>query len=239
MCLYLGRVSSHRGVNVANVCLRADSALDTTIPDVWLRRVLTLLERVIGELNSKPDAVSPLAEAASLLREQLAGEPGAPAVAGGGRLLAWQARKVRDYIDAHLAEALRVADLCSLLRLSEAHFSRSFKRTFGESPHAFLIRQRLQRAERYMLETGASLSEIALQCGFTDQAHLSKHFRQHTGRTPGSWRRARRTSIDIGSLESDLSREFRARNPAWVADRKLLERRPFPARESEEANGLY
>jgi AraC family transcriptional regulator len=192
-------------VNVANVYARADSGPNATGPDLWLRRILTLLERVLGELHREPGAVSALAEAASLLREQLDEEPEAAAAAGGGRLLAWQARKVQDYIDAHLAEALRVADLCSLLQLSEAHFSRSFRRTFGESPHAFLVRQRLQRAERYMLETGATLSEIALQCGFTDQAHLSKHFRQQTGRTPGSWRRARRMSIDIGSPESDLT----------------------------------
>jgi AraC family transcriptional regulator len=238
MGLYLAKVSSHRGVNVANVCLRADSALNATDADLWLRRILTLLESVLGELRQEPDAVGALAEAASLLRQQLDGELEAGAADGRGRLLAWQARKVRDYIDTHLAEPVRVADLCSLLQLSEAHFSRSFRRTFGESPHAFLVRQRLRRAERYMLETGASLSEIALQCGFTDQAHLSKHFREHTGRTPGSWRRARRMTTDIGSLESDLSREFQAGNPAAATGRKPPERRSSPVREPEEVNRL-
>jgi len=223
---------------VANVYARADSAPNATAPDLWLRRILTLLERVLGELPREPGAVGALAEAASLLRQQLDGGQEAASQDARGRLLAWQARKVRDYIDTHLAEALRVQDLCSLLQLSEAHFSRSFRRTFGESPHAFLVRRRLRRAERYMLETGASLSEIALQCGFTDQAHLTKHFRQYTGRTPGSWRRARRTWIDFGSLESDLTGVSQTGHPALAAGRTLPEHRSPPAREPEEITRL-
>ena len=107
-------------------------------------------------------------------------------------MLAWQARKVRDYIDSHLKGPVLVADLCALVQRSEAHFSRSFKRTFGESPHAFLVRRRVELAAQYMLTTDASLSDIALRRGFTDQAHLCKHFRQSTGQTPAAWRRAHR-----------------------------------------------
>jgi AraC-like DNA-binding protein len=110
-------------------------------------------------------------------------------------LLAWQARRVRDYIDSHIAGPILVADLCALIDRSEAHFSRSFKRTFGESPHAFVIRRRLELAARYMLQTDASLTDIALRCGFIDQAHLCKHFRQSTGHSPGAWRRSRRTQL--------------------------------------------
>jgi AraC family transcriptional regulator len=217
---------------VANVYVRGDSVPDATAPDLGLRQILTLLERVLAEPHREPGAMSALAEAASLLRRQLDGRPEAATVDARGRLLAWQARKVQGYIDTHLAEVVRVHDLCSLLQLSEAHFSRAFRRTFGESPHAFLVRQRLRRAQRYMLETDASLSEIALQCGFADQAHLSKHFRQHTGRTPGSWRRARRTSIDFGSLASDLTSVSQA--PARGAGRRPPERRSPQAREPEE-----
>ena len=61
--------------------------------------------------------------------------------------------------DSHIIGPVFVADLCALLQRSEAHFSRSFKRTFGESPHAFLVRRRVG-------------------CGFADQPHLCKHFRQ-------------------------------------------------------------
>jgi AraC-like DNA-binding protein len=111
-------------------------------------------------------------------------------------LLAWQARKVRDYIDGHIVGPVLVADLCALVQRSQAYFSRSFKRTFGESPHVFLVRRRAELAAQCMLTTDACLSDIALQCGFTDQAHLSKHFRQAMGQTPAAWRRAHRSHHD-------------------------------------------
>jgi AraC-like DNA-binding protein len=107
-------------------------------------------------------------------------------------LLAWQTRKVRDYIDSHITGPVLVVDLCALIQRSEGHFSRSFKRTFGQSPHSFVVRRRVELAAEYMLTTDASLSDIALRCGFTDQAHLCKHFRQATGQTPAAWRRAHR-----------------------------------------------
>ena len=106
---------------------------------------------------------------------------------GRGRLLAWQVRKVRDYIDRHITGPVLVADLCALVQRSEAHFSRSFRGTFGYSPHAFVIRRRIEMAAAYMLNTDMSLSDIALGCGFVDQAHLCKHFRAARGkrRPPG------------------------------------------------------
>ena len=85
-----------------------------------------------------------------------------------------------------------VADLCALVWRSEAHFSRSFRGTFGCSPHAFVVRRRVELAAQYMLQTVMSLSDIALGCGFVDQAHLCKHFRVVTGETPAAWRRAKR-----------------------------------------------
>jgi AraC-like DNA-binding protein len=160
----------------------------------WVHRVISLLEAAVDQLhNQVHPAQGKLLEAASLLRQQI-DPPAARAVPDGkGRLLAWQARKVRDYIDSHITGPVLVADLCALIDRSEAHFSRSFKRTFGESPHAFVIWRRLELAARYMLQTDASLSDIALRCGFTDQAHLCKLFRQSTGQTPAAWRRAGRT----------------------------------------------
>jgi len=154
---------------------------------------MTLLDKAVRQLQPSGIAHGTVLEAVSLLRKQIDPEIAQQVPDGGGRLLAWQARKVRDYIDSHITGPVPVADLCGLIQRSEAHFSRSFKRTFGESPHAFVIRRRLELAARYMLQTDASLSDIALRCGFTDQAHLCKHFRQSTGQTPAAWRRARRT----------------------------------------------
>jgi AraC family transcriptional regulator len=135
-----------------------------------------------------------LAVAASLLRQQIHRSAAAEVPDGRGRLLAWQARKVREYIDSHItAGPILVTDLCALVQRSEAHFARSFRRTFGASPRAFVVRRRVELAAQYMLTTDGALSEIALRCGFTDQAHLCKHFRQVTGETPAAWRRAHRS----------------------------------------------
>jgi AraC family transcriptional regulator len=160
----------------------------------WAHRVMSLLEAAIGELNNEAHpAKCTVLQAASLLREHIDPRAAAAAADDAGRLLAWQARKVREYIDGHIADPIRVTDLCALIQRSEAHFSRAFKRTFGVSPHAFVVQRRLELATHYMVETDRSLSDIALGCGFTDQAHLCKHFRQATGETPAAWRRAHRS----------------------------------------------
>jgi AraC family transcriptional regulator len=167
--------------------------LGTTRSREWMQRVITLLEAALGQLHDQVHpAQGTLLEAASLLRQQIDPPASGEVSDGRGRLLMWQARKVRDYIDSHITGPVLVADLCALVQRSEAHFSRSFKRTFGESPHAFLVRRRVELAAQNMLTTDAPLSDIALRCGFTDQAHLCKHFRQAAGHTPAAWRRAHR-----------------------------------------------
>src|ERR1700722_2687127 len=129
----------------------------------WMHRLISLLDAAVGQLHDQAHpAQGSLLEAASLLRQQM-DPPTASEFLGRGRLLAWQARKVRDYIDTHITGPVLVADLCALLQRSEAHFSRSFKRTFGESPHAYLVRRRVELAAQYMLTTDAALSDIALR----------------------------------------------------------------------------
>ena len=170
---------------------RAVSKLGASRSREWMHRVISLLEAAAGQLHDQVHpAQGTLLEAASVLRQQIDPPPAREVPDGRGRLLAWQARKVRDYIDSHITGRVPVAELCALVQRSEAHFSRSFKRTFGESPHVFLVRRRVELAAHCMLTTLASLSDIALRCGFTDQAHLSKHFRVVTGETPAAWRRA-------------------------------------------------
>jgi AraC family transcriptional regulator len=183
-------------------------------PREWVRDVLSLLDKAVRQLQpSEEVAYGTLVKATSLLRKQFDAEPARELPDEGVRLLAWQARRVSDYIDGHIGGPVLVADLCALIDRSEAHFSRSFKRTFGKSPHAFVIWRRLEWAAQYMLQSGASLSDIALRCGFTDQAHLCKHFRQSTGQTPAVWRRARRMqgsgSIVVGLSGEDVSEASR------------------------------
>ena len=163
-------------------------------PGGWMHDVIALLDAAIGQLHHEQVAHGAILEATSLLRRQAYPQAAkAGADDGKERLLAWQARKVLDHIDRHITARLLVADLCALVQRSDAHFSRSFRRTFGHSPYAFVVRRRVELAGQQMLQTDMSLSEIALQFGFVDQAHLCKHFRQLTGETPAAWRRARRS----------------------------------------------
>jgi AraC family transcriptional regulator len=176
----------------------------------WIHHVITLLDVAVRELSNQEQAAhSTILRATLLLRQQF--EPPARQEAPDvrGRLLAWQARRVQDYIDSHLIGPVLVADLGALVHMSGAHFSRCFRRSFGQSPHAFVVGRRLELAARHMLETSASLSDIAARCGFADQAHLCKHFRQATGHTPAAWRRAH-TTHDTGRAMLPVSSEMRA-----------------------------
>jgi AraC family transcriptional regulator len=112
-----------------------------------------------------------------------------------GGLAPWQVRSLTTYIDANLGACVSCESLARLARLSVSHFARAFKCTFGYSPHVFLMRRRMERAQGLMLETNSSLAHIALECGFADQAHLSRLFLRFTGERPTSWRRARASGL--------------------------------------------
>jgi transcriptional regulator GlxA family with amidase domain len=171
----------------------------------WMHNVIALLDAAIGHLNQEQAALGAILEASSLLRRQVDLRP-VEGVANDAkeRLLGWQARKVLDYIDRHITSRVLVADLCALVWRSEAHFSRSFRGTFGHSPHAFVVRRRVELAAKHMLETDMPLSDIALGCGFVDQAHLCKHFRAIIGETPAAWRRAKTAQGAVWNERMDL-----------------------------------
>ncbi len=118
--------------------------------------------------------------------------PQAEPVKGG--LAAWQLRGVVLYIEERLGSTIGVDALAQVARLSAGHFCRAFKVTTGETPHAFLILQRVRRAQTLMLRTDDTLSQIAYACGLSDQAHLTRLFRRVVGMTPLIWRRTWQTA---------------------------------------------
>ena len=94
------------------------------------------------------------------------------------------AARLREVLDEHLFEPVTLADVTKALGLSVGHASRAFARTFGVTPHAYVVARRVDRARRLLLD-GASVADVAVAAGFHDQAHLTRHFRRHTGTTPG------------------------------------------------------
>ncbi|OEO30702.1 hypothetical protein VW23_019735 [Devosia insulae DS-56] len=111
-----------------------------------------------------------------------------PARESGG-LCDWQLKRVRRHIEQNIGGPILVNELATVAKLSQSHFSRSFGISTGLSPHAFIVRARIDRARTLMRETSSSLAEVAFQCGLADQSHLSRVFRRVVGKSPSTWRR--------------------------------------------------
>jgi len=106
-----------------------------------------------------------------------------------GGLTPWQAKRVRSYIEDNLDSSIRATDLAVHLQLSASHFFRAFRKTFGESPIAYIMQQRIRRAQELMLASQLPLSQVALECGMCDQPHFCRVFRRIVGVNPRAWQR--------------------------------------------------
>jgi AraC family transcriptional regulator len=168
-------------------------------PEQYATVLARLLEAADDAIENDPmSARNCIGRALALLRPA-SGQPWkkesapitrAPCARGG--LAPWQIRQVVNHIDANCAENLRGTDLARVAKLSTSYFIRPFKASFGETPHAYVIRRRIMHAQDMMLETDESLGLIAVACGFSDQAHFCRRFRMATGMRPQNWRGARR-----------------------------------------------
>lgn len=98
-------------------------------------------------------------------------------------------RRVTEHIEANLGEPIPLTRLAQIAGLSPWHFARVFKEATGVTPHTYVVRARLQRAQERLREGNTSLAEIATQTGFCDQSHLARHFRRVFGLSPSAWRR--------------------------------------------------
>jgi AraC family transcriptional regulator len=109
-----------------------------------------------------------------------------------GQLTRAQLDRVVDCMEANLARTLTLADLADAAGLSPTHFARRFKATTGAAPHQHVMRLRLQRAQRLLRETPRSIAQVAFECGFSHQGHLTRVFARLAGVTPAAFRRASR-----------------------------------------------
>jgi AraC-like DNA-binding protein len=115
----------------------------------------------------------------------LSSPPSKPAVAA---LTRWRLRRVTDYVDAHLADPIGLADLAGAAGLSRMHFAAQFRTATGLRPHEYLLRRRIERAQTLLSASRLPLCEVALDVGFKSQAHFSTVFARFVGETPHAWR---------------------------------------------------
>jgi AraC family transcriptional regulator len=108
-----------------------------------------------------------------------------------GRLTQAQLNKLVARIDARSDCRLTIAEMADIVGLSESWFANVFKQTTGKSPLQWQLAKRIELAKKLLLESDLPVAEVAIQLGFTDQAHLTKAFRQIAGETPAAWRRMR------------------------------------------------
>lgn len=144
-----------------------------------LRRLHTLLEQSDATLERESQLYAVCAyllvrhAAERPQRSTVGDEPGRVALA-------------RDYLEAHLEENVNLDDLARLTNLSPFHLLRVFRREMGLPPHAYLTQLRIVQAKR-LLAAGMSLPEVAQATGFSDQSHLTRHFKRQVGVSPGRY----------------------------------------------------
>lgn len=96
---------------------------------------------------------------------------------------------VVQHIEQHFASSISMSEMAALAGLSATHFNRQFQKLLRMTPSQYLRTVRVQAAERLLLNTSRSLSEIAAEVGYADQSHLTREFRKQTGMTPAAFRR--------------------------------------------------
>jgi AraC family transcriptional regulator len=185
-------------VDISDTALTA--ACDGTRGDVELRRVGKLVDARLGAL------------AAAVNAERVAGFPSgrlfldsveqalAVALVNGyavrhrsvqthrGGLGSARLRRIKEFVDAKIEDELTLCEMAQAVELSTAYFSRMFRKSTGESPHQFLLRQRLERAKMMLRSADGRVLDVAVACGFKSQQHFAQAFRHVCGVSPTEYR---------------------------------------------------
>lgn len=93
-------------------------------------------------------------------------------------------KRVTEYIQEHLEQDLKLAELSAIAQFSPYHFLRLFKQQMSITPHQYILQQRIEKAKYLLQHSELSIADIAIQTGFSDQSHLTKCFKHNLGITP-------------------------------------------------------
>jgi transcriptional regulator GlxA family with amidase domain len=148
--------------------------------------VVVRLDIADRELEQQLERSALRAEIAQVVAQHLARR----ANSAGPALAPNKLERVRAFIEGRIAEPLRIERLADAVHMSPFHFSRLFKLATGESPHAYLTRRRIERAQELLVGADLPLVHIASAVGFQTQGHFTEVFRRHTGTTPRRFRLA-------------------------------------------------
>jgi AraC-like DNA-binding protein len=107
-----------------------------------------------------------------------------------GALPRYKVRRVVDFIGAHIDQPIRLEHLSAAAAVSPFHFHRQFKMSTGVTPHQYVVRMRIKRAQALLAESDLPLVEVAARVGFTDQSQFTNKFRRLTSMTPKVYRDA-------------------------------------------------
>lgn len=102
----------------------------------------------------------------------------------------WRLKRAIEYVEAHLDEPVRLADLSAAAGLTRMHFAAQFRAATGLRPHEYLLRRRIERAQQMLVATDMPVVEVALSVGFQTQSHFTTVFKRFTGQPPLAWRQS-------------------------------------------------
>jgi AraC-like DNA-binding protein len=116
--------------------------------------------------------------------------------------------RAKDLADARYSESLGVDDMAGAAGLSKAHFSREFRRAFGESPHHYLLTRRLERAAALLRMTDWSVAEVCVEVGLQSIGSFTTSFKRAYGQTPTSYRASQPPAATFAKVPSCVLRTF-------------------------------
>lgn len=156
------------------------------------RAIETLAGLLVGELSASAKHGVYAENLAGGIVTGLLDIPVTPEEPAAGGLTPAQMNRLVARLEASREHRLSVAEMAETVGLSESWFAAAFKKTTGKAPHQWQVEQRVLRAQALLRDGDLRVADIAAQLGFSDQAHLTRAFRQVAGETPAAWRRAQR-----------------------------------------------